>query len=60
MTANAVTASMTGSARRTMHGSWRPFIESFAGFIVARSTESCSMNTVGVGRIATVKQTGFP
>ena len=60
MTAKAVTASTTGRARRTMHGSCRPFITHSAGLIVARSTDFCGLNTVGVGRMTTVNLTGMP
>ena len=41
--ANAATASTTGTARRTMHGSWRPFIASVAGCRVTRSTDGCAL-----------------
>src|SRR5581483_8028795 len=50
----------TGTARGTMHGSWRPFTRSSAGSPVRRSTVCCVRGMLLVGLNAARKRSGMP
>ena len=60
ITATAAADSMTGTALGTMHGSWRPFIESVVSQPFCRSTVFCSIEIEGVGFTAARKTIGIP
>ena len=51
---------MTGTARCTMQGSWRPLISISTSSPVRRSTLSWGRAMEGVGRRVTSKTTGMP
>ena len=56
--ARAATASYTGTALGTIHGSWRPPTVIVVFSFVSKSTVACSLEIVGVGFTATSKTIG--
>ena len=58
--ARAAAASITGTARGRMQGSWRPVTERTASSPVDRSTVSWGLEMEGVGRMVTWNSTGMP
>ena len=56
----AAAASTQGTARGTMHGSWRPVTAIFSGTIVCKLTLCCSRAMDGVGLNAARNTMGMP